>query len=101
VGAVRTATQATHAGGLAVAEVLISLNIFIGLFNLLPMLPLDGGHIAIATYERLRSRRGRPAYHADVAKLMPVVWVFLTVLGLLLFSSLYLDLTHPVANPFR
>ena len=101
VGAVRTATQATHAGGLAVAEVLISLNIFIGLFNLMPMLPLDGGHIAIATYERVRSRRGRPAYHADVAKLMPVVWVFLTVLGLLLFSSLYLDLTHPVANPWR
>ncbi|MEI6453239.1 MAG: RIP metalloprotease [Actinomycetes bacterium] len=99
VGAVRTATQASDAGSLALAEVLISLNIFIGLFNLLPMLPLDGGHIAIASYERIRSRKGKP-YHADVAKLMPVVWIFLSFLALLVFSSLYLDLTHPVANPF-
>ena len=32
-----------------------SLNIFVGVFNLLPLLPLDGGHIAIAWYEKLRS----------------------------------------------
>jgi hypothetical protein len=36
-----------------------------------------------------------------VAKLMPVVWIFLSFLALLVFSSLYLDLTHPVATPFR
>src|SRR5204863_8331657 len=34
------------------------INLFIGIVNLIPLLPLDGGHIAIATYERLRSRHG-------------------------------------------
>ena len=31
------------------------LNVFIGIFNLVPLLPLDGGHVAIATYEKIRS----------------------------------------------
>ena len=42
----------------------ISLNFFVGIFNLLPLLPLDGGHIAIAWFEKVRSwlyaRLGRP-----------------------------------------
>ena len=37
-----------------------------------PLLPFDGGHAAIATYERLRSRRGQAPYRADVAKMIPV-----------------------------
>ena len=37
----------------------MAVNIFVGVLNMLPMLPLDGGYVAIATYERLRSRRGR------------------------------------------
>ena len=41
-----------------------SLNIFVGAFNLLPLLPLDGGHIAVIIYERIRAwlarLRGRP-----------------------------------------
>jgi membrane-associated protease RseP (regulator of RpoE activity) len=100
VGAVRTATQGAQAGTLYLFEVLIALNIFIGLVNLLPMLPLDGGHVAIALYERVRSRKGRP-YHADAAKLMPVAYVVVTLLVVLFTTSLYLDLAHPVANPFH
>ena len=101
VGAVRTATQATHAGILPLLEVLISINIFIGILNMLPMLPLDGGHVAIASYEWMRTRRGRPMYRADVRKLMPAVYLFVGLLLALVMSSLYLDLTHPAANPFR
>ncbi|NCU87742.1 MAG: PDZ domain-containing protein, partial [Actinobacteria bacterium] len=41
-----------------VLMLLASVNIFVGVFNMLPLLPFDGGHAAIATYERLRSRRG-------------------------------------------
>ena len=53
------------------------LNVFIGVFNLFPLLPLDGGHIAIAWYERARSwlaaRRGRPdPGRVDYTKLLPV-----------------------------
>ena len=35
------------------------VNISIGILNMIPLLPLDGGHVAIATYERLRSIGGR------------------------------------------
>ena len=41
---------------------------FIGLLNMFPLLPFDGGHAAIATYERLCSRSGREPYHADAAR---------------------------------
>jgi membrane-associated protease RseP (regulator of RpoE activity) len=100
VGAGRIAVQAVHAGAIELIEVLIALNIFIGIFNMLPILPLDGGHVAIALYERVRTRRGRPFYQADAAKLLVVAYVFVFLLLLLVSSSVYLDITHPVANPF-
>ncbi len=100
VGVVNTATQGAQAGTFYLLEVLVILNIVIGLVNLFPMLPLDGGHVAIAVYERIRSRRGRP-YHADAAKLMPVAYAMVALLVVLFTTTLYLDLTHPVANPFH
>ena len=91
-GAVRLASQSD-----GVAEVLgflFAINIFVGLFNLVPLLPLDGGHVAIATYERIRSRRGRP-YHADVSKLMPLTYAVVLLLVLVGVSALYLDIVNP------
>ena len=55
-------------------------NFFIGMFNFVPLLPLDGGHIAGALYEAVRRgwarlrRRPDPGY-VDVAKLLPVAYV--------------------------
>jgi membrane-associated protease RseP (regulator of RpoE activity) len=100
IGAVRTAVQGAKAGAGYLLEVLIALNIFIGIANMLPMLPLDGGHVVIALYERIRTRRGRPYYRADAAKLAPVAYGFVVLLVLLVTSAAYLDITHPVANPF-
>ena len=68
---------------------------------MLPMLPLDGGHVAIAVYERVRTRRGQPYYQADVEKLLPVVYAFVAALVVVVVAALYLDIVHPVANPFR
>jgi membrane-associated protease RseP (regulator of RpoE activity) len=99
-GAVRTATQGVQAGWPDFLEVLVVINVFIGMLNLLPMLPLDGGHVVIAVYERIRSRRGRP-YHADVAKLTPFAYAFMLFLGFIVLSALYLDITNPIANPFK
>jgi len=59
-------------------------------FNMFPLLPLDGGHAAIAIYERTRERKGR-RYFADVSKLMPVVAVTLALLGFMFLTGLYLD----------
>ncbi len=99
VGVVRIAVQSTQNGPGSLLLILMAVNIFVGILNMLPMLPLDGGYVAIATYERLRSRRGR-RYHADVNKLAPFAYAFMGVLLVLFASTLYLDITHPIANPF-
>lgn len=100
VGAVRIATEGAQAGAYDLIWVLVSIDVFVGVVNLFPMLPLDGGHVLVAVYERLRSRRGR-RYHADVAKLMPVATAFVLFLVVFVGSAMFLDITHPVANPFR
>src|SRR5271154_961247 len=78
-----------------------SLNIFVGAFNLLPLLPLDGGHIAVIIYERIRAwlarLRGRPDPGlADMAKFLPVsfsVFIVLIVLSLALVAA---NIINPV-----
>lgn len=73
---------------------LAAVNVSVGVFNMFPLLPLDGGHAAIATYERVRSRRGR-RYVADVQKMMPVVAVTLALLAFMFLTGLYLDIVEP------
>jgi len=99
-GAVRTATQGAQAGPGDLILVLVSIDVFVGIVNLVPMLPLDGGHVLVAVYERVRSRKGRK-YHADVAKLAPVAYAFVLFLLVFVGSALFLDIVHPVANPFH
>jgi membrane-associated protease RseP (regulator of RpoE activity) len=107
VGAADTAGQVVQAGGgwqftvSALLLIVISLNIFVGLFNLLPLLPLDGGHLAIVFYERIRAwlarLRGRPDPGlVDLQKLIPVsvgVFAVLVGFGLLLIAA---DIFNPV-----
>jgi membrane-associated protease RseP (regulator of RpoE activity) len=107
VGAADIAGQAVSSGGgweYSVSDLLliiISLNIFIGAFNLLPLLPLDGGHLAVIIYERIRAWLarlfGRPDPGlVDLQKLVPVsVMVFglLIGLGVLLMAA---DIFNPV-----
>lgn len=82
-------------GLIGILYLLAVLNVFIGVFNMFPLLPLDGGHAAIATYERVRERNGK-RYYADVAKMMPFAMAVMTVLLFLFMSGLYLDITDPV-----
>jgi len=96
---------ASHAGWqYKVSFVLLliaSLNIFFGLFNLLPLLPMDGGHIAVIIYERIRAwvarLRGRPDPGlADIAKFLPVS--FSLFIGLVLVSLVVIsaDIVNPI-----
>jgi membrane-associated protease RseP (regulator of RpoE activity) len=100
VGVARIAVQSTSSGLGDLLLILMALNIFVGILNMLPILPLDGGYVAIATYERIRSRRGL-RYHADVNKMIPFAYAFMTVLLVLFVCTLYLDIAHPIANPFQ
>jgi membrane-associated protease RseP (regulator of RpoE activity) len=82
-------------GFVGILFLLAVLNVFVGVFNMFPLLPLDGGHAAIAIYERVRERNGQ-RYYADVAKMMPFAMAVMTVLLFLFMSGLYLDITDPV-----
>jgi membrane-associated protease RseP (regulator of RpoE activity) len=82
-------------GFVGVLYLLAVLNVFVGVFNMFPLLPLDGGHAAVATYERLRERGGR-RYFADVSRLMPFAMGVIMVLLALFVSGLYLDITQPL-----
>jgi membrane-associated protease RseP (regulator of RpoE activity) len=100
VGFGQLANNAVKSGWVTAFGLLIAINIFVGLFNLLPLLPFDGGHIAVATYEQIASRIRRRRVQVDMAKLMPLTVGVLAVLAFIFLSSLFLDITHPVANPF-
>ena len=100
VGFAQVASHAVNAGWLDVASLLLMINVFLGLVNLVPLLPFDGGHIAIATYEQVMSTITRRRIRVDAAKLMPIAGAVLVVLLFIFVSSLFLDITHPVANPY-
>jgi membrane-associated protease RseP (regulator of RpoE activity) len=95
VGVVRLFHQASGDGLSVELWLLALINISLGLFNLIPLLPLDGGHVAIALYEGVRSRRRR--YHADVGRLLPLLYVAIGLIVFLGVSSLFLDLRDLVA----
>jgi membrane-associated protease RseP (regulator of RpoE activity) len=82
-------------------QLLAGVNLVLFLFNLLPIYPLDGGHVAGALYEKARSAvarvRGRPDPGPfDIARLMPVAYVvaglFLALSGLLFIA----DIVNPI-----
>ena len=100
VGFAQVAAHAVTAGWVAVAGLLLVINVFLGLVNLVPLLPFDGGHIAIAMYEQIASTLTRRRVRVDAAKLMPIAGAVLVVMMFILVSSLFLDITHPVGNPF-
>ncbi|MCU1379260.1 MAG: hypothetical protein JWN29_2243 [Acidimicrobiales bacterium] len=97
VGIVQIGSQAAKDGIVNVLYLLFVVNMFIGLFNLTPLLPFDGGHVAIATYEKIRSMIAGRRYQADVAKLMPLTYAVVMVLGLLFITSIYLDIAKPIS----
>ena len=81
--------------------IIASLNIFVGIFNLLPLLPLDGGHMLIAVidgFRRWKARRKGAAAPAefDLERLMPLtvtVFALLAALSLLLLAA---DIFNPI-----
>jgi membrane-associated protease RseP (regulator of RpoE activity) len=107
VGASKLGGQAIEAGQwLSFFLLLAGFNLFIGIFNLLPLLPLDGGHIAILLYEKARSTLARARGRADPgridhAKLAPVMLAVIFVVGGLSLLTIYADVVNPIANPFR
>ena len=108
VGVARASSQTASSGLLTMGEkiatfllIVASLNIFVGVFNLLPILPLDGGHMAVALFEGARRSlarmRGRPdPGPADVEKLTPITFVVVMILIALSLLLLFADIFNPI-----
>ena len=95
VGIVHLASDASL-GGSERALLFAFVNVFLGVFNMVPLPPFDGGHLAVATYERWRERGGRGRYHSDPRALAPVIAVVVAALALLAVGLLYLDIANPI-----
>lgn len=77
------------------------VNLFVALFNFIPLLPLDGGHIAGALYEAARRgwarlfRRPDPGY-ADVAQLLPIAYTMAAILIVMGVLLIWADIFNPI-----
>jgi membrane-associated protease RseP (regulator of RpoE activity) len=99
IGIANLGAQAEQSNVESVLLLLIAINIVFGILNMLPMIPLDGGHVAVAAYEWIRTKKGQAYYRADITKLFPVAAVFIGILAFVSLSAMYLDITHPVNLP--
>lgn len=102
VGVANTAGQGTAIFGVFfLVFTLAAVNIFVGLFNLLPLPPLDGGHLAVLGVEEsvnaVRRRRGLAAdFTVDPRTIAAIALPVIVFIGVISVALLWLDITNPV-----
>jgi membrane-associated protease RseP (regulator of RpoE activity) len=90
IGIGRAVGRAGQIGGLVeVLRILGFVTVFVGLLNLLPLPPFDGGHLAVLLIEKLRGRA------VDMRRLIPVSAVVISLLVLLVGATVVLDVWKP------
>lgn len=95
VGAGRIAGASVRSGEyIGIIQLIVGFTVFVGLMNLLPLPPLDGGHLAVVAYEGVTKRR------VDMRKLIPIAAAVISFFVVLFIAVLYLDLARPITLPF-
>jgi membrane-associated protease RseP (regulator of RpoE activity) len=77
---------------------LATINLFLALFNLIPLLPFDGGHAVVAIYESIASRMTGRKVTVDYRRLMPITAAVLVVVLALGLSTMYLDVRQIITG---
>jgi membrane-associated protease RseP (regulator of RpoE activity) len=94
VGAGRIAGESVQTGRyLDLIGLVVGFTVFVGLMNLLPLPPLDGGHLAVVAWEAVTGRK------VDLRKLIPVAAAVISFFLLLFVAVLYLDIARPIKIP--
>jgi membrane-associated protease RseP (regulator of RpoE activity) len=96
VGGARIAGQAAQAGAWEeFFRLFILFNVFVGILNLVPLPPLDGGHLAVLAYEKITRRK------PDLRKLVPLTALVAGFIILFALAVMYIDIVRPLPDPFR
>jgi membrane-associated protease RseP (regulator of RpoE activity) len=96
VGAGRLAGQAVESGSFDnFFGLFVGFNIFVGILNVLPIPPLDGGHVLLLGIEKVRGGRA-----VDIRRVVPVMAVVAGFLIIYTVLLLYADIFNPIPNPF-
>lgn len=90
IGIVQIGSQAEEFGLVNVILLMAFVNVILGTLNALPLYPLDGGHFAVALYEKLTGRT------ADIRKLIPVALTVIGVIGVIGLLAIVLDIVNPI-----
>lgn len=90
IGLVQIGTQVARVGIGNIVFLLAVVNVTLAIFNSLPLYPLDGGHFAVALYEKITRRR------VDVRRLIPVAVVVVMLLVFLGLVAVVLDIVNPL-----
>lgn len=100
IGAAQVAEQSAQRDGwFGPFSLLAAASMFIGAFNLLPFPPLDGGHIAIATYEAAASKLRRRRVEVNMDRLAPFVRTAVALILVVGVSSILMDIFNPIQLP--
>ena len=89
IGIVNIGTQTESAA--AFLGILAFVNVILATINLLPLYPLDGGHFAVAAYEKVSGRE------ANVRRLAPVAAAVIGLFAFLGFVAIVLDIVNPIS----
>lgn len=90
IGMANLGTQVDVLGVRTYVALLASINVILATFNVLPLLPLDGGHFAVALWHKVTGRE------PDVRKLMPVALAVIVLFSFLGLAAMILDIVNPI-----
>ena len=90
IGITQFAVASQQSGIFFTFNLIAYISIFIGIVNAIPLYPFDGGHFAVALYEKITSKK------LDIRKLMPIGFLFFSLVVLINIVGIYYDIVNPI-----